>query len=371
MLGAFLGDAMGSYVEFQNPSDQNRKYVWADQNKIWGTRRGQVTDDSEMAMSLAMGIMESNGFFNPNRISYFYRMWTFSPPFDVGSTIRAALYRNASSNKCLYEENLSKTFKGNSKLYNSDSLSNGFLMRITPLAVWIYYNFKDILEFDFSLERVSVFENVFPFVEADTTLSHSNQEASVASLIYCFIIFCLLREHNKSPDPSIITIFENVWNLLEKFIDHCEMRDFKNFERFPFIRLIKEVRDKKINSKQDALNYLKSKRIGYENQGYYLHALMLCFFFVKNIHVYLNETNPYDEIILTVCDLGGDTDTNAAILGGVLGAGLGLKGISNKLNQMLECVISTGTRNDERRGLYSPGFIVFVMQEIYNTRYIK
>ncbi len=362
---------MGSYVEFQNPSDQNRKFVWADQNKIWGTRRGQVTDDSEMAMSLAMGIMESNGFFNPNRISYFYRMWTFSPLFDIGSTIRAALCRNSSSNKCLYEEALYKTFRGNSKLYNSDSLSNGFMMRVTPLAVWIYYNFKDILEFDFSLGRVSVFESVFPFVEADSTLSHSNQETSVASLIYCYIIFCILREHNKSPDASTTTIFENVWELLDKFIDHLEVRDFKKFERYPFIRLIKEVRDKKINSKQDALNFLRNKRIGYENQGHYLHALMLCFFFVKNINVYLYETNTYDEIILTVCDLGGDTDTNAAILGGVLAAGLGFKGFSNKIIQMLECVISTGSRNDERRGIYSPGFIVFMMEEIYNIRYIK
>ena len=98
---------------------------------------------------------------------------------------------------------------------------------------------------------------------------------------------------------------------------------------------------------------------------------MLCFFFVKNINVYVNESNAYDEIILTVCDMGGDTDTNAAILGGVLGAGFGYKELPKKVDQMLDCVISTHSRKDERRGIYSPGFILFVMQEIYNLRYIN
>jgi ADP-ribosylglycohydrolase len=298
-------------------------------------------------------------------------MWTLSPPFDIGNTISSALCNNQKSNKCLYDEGLSKKFIGNSKLYNAESLSNGFLMRITPLAVWIYFNFKDYLELEFTLGRVSVFEYVYPIIEADSSLTHSNQEAAVGSLIYCYIIFCILRERNKQPDASIKTVFENVWELLDKFIDHCEVRDFMHFDRFPYIRLLKEVKDKKINSKLDALNFLRNRRIGYENQGYYLHALMLCFFFVKNINVYVNESNAYDEIILTVCDMGGDTDTNAAILGGVLGAGFGYKELPKKVDQMLDCVISTHSRKDERRGIYSPGFILFVMQEIYNLRYIN
>ena len=67
--------------------------------------------------------------------------------------------------------------------------------------------------------------------------------------------------------------------------------------------------------------------------------------------------------------MGGDTDTNAAILGGVIGAGYGFKNFSNKGTEMLKTVIvNSNNRNDGRRGLYSPGIILFTINEIYNQR---
>ena len=163
----------------------------------------------------------------------------------------------------------------NSRHFNADSLSNGFIMRATPLAVWIYFNFKDTLELEFSKGRFTIFENVYPFILHETTITHCNPETHLANFIYCFLIFTILREHSKTDNLSIESCFEKVWESLATFLDHLEMRDFQKFGKYPFKSLLKEIKDKKISSKSDALSYLKSKRIGIENTGYYLHALML------------------------------------------------------------------------------------------------
>ena len=148
------------------------------------------------------------------------------------------------------------------------------------------------------------------------------------------------------------------------------MKNFKKFDKFPvFKNLFKEIKQTKIESKSEGMNYLKQKNIGTQNPGYYLHSLFLSFYFLKNFSIYDNYWNTYEEIILTVCDLGGDTDTNAAILGGVLGAGFGFNQLSNKVDEMLKCsIIADRWRSDEKRGLYSPGLILFVIQELYKFR---
>ena len=150
---------MGSYVEFTSPSKNNRKRVWGEVNQIWGTKKGQVTDDSEMAISLACGLLESNGSFNLNRIAYFYKVWIFSNPFDMGITTRQALCANLNHSCCDYSNKIYKINQKNSIERNGDSKSNGFLMRNSPLAVWIFLSFKKNLEKDFENKSFKNFLN--------------------------------------------------------------------------------------------------------------------------------------------------------------------------------------------------------------------
>lgn len=369
VLGAFLGDAMGSYAEFNGPDDNNRKLVWADVNKVFGTRKGQVTDDSEMAMCDAYALLEGNGLYNPDRIAYFYRMWIRSQPFDKGNTMTAAITGGSSDNSVIYYDGLAQNMRNNSKTFNGTSLSNGFLMKATPLAVWLHFNFKDYIEYEFSQKRFSAFDVVYHFIQDEASMSHPNPEAHLALFIYCFIIFEVIRQQVKNQGTSITSCFEKVWESTVTFLDHLEMKDFQRFSRYPFKGLIREIKDKKISSKSEAIAYLKSKKMGTENIGYYYHALTLCLFFLKNISFFSNEINSFDEIILLICDLGGDTDTNAAILGGILGGGYGFRSFSTKATEMLNCIIAPGgSRTDGRRGLYSPGFILFTMDELYKFR---
>ena len=93
IYGSFLGDAMGSFCEFQKPSKVNYKYIFNTQNNVIGGIKGQVTDDSEMAMSLAYAIMDNPEKENLdiNYIYFYYGAWYKSGPLDIGTTTKKSL----------------------------------------------------------------------------------------------------------------------------------------------------------------------------------------------------------------------------------------------------------------------------------------
>jgi len=57
--------------------------------------------------------------------------------------------------------------------------------------------------------------------------------------------------------------------------------------------------------------------------GYLKHAFILAFLFL--LRADLADEELYDEAMWQTTSLGGDTDTNCAIVGGLIGAYLGLK----------------------------------------------
>ena len=60
-------------------------------------------------------------------------------------------------------------------------------------------------------------------------------------------------------------------------------------------------------------------------------------------------------------NLGGDTDTNAAIVGGVLGAFYGPDKLNNKLETLLYFNPYKSGSKYERSSMYSPGFVLFAL----------
>ena len=370
ILGAFLGDAMGSYCEFYPESESNSKKVWKDNHSLWNIRKGQFTDDSEMALSMAYGLCEGNNSFNLDRIAYFYKLWINSPPFDIGATTKAAICGKERVHKCLYTDKLSETLKDNTKNFNSESKSNGFLMRNTPMAVWIYYNFKAAFERDFKKKRPTVFEHTWKYISEEVSLTHFAHETNLGTYIYDFIIFAILRENSLSEKTDIVKCFGTVWQDLCTFLDHTEVKNFQFYENFSiFNKLFNEIKRRNFNSRSEGLDYLKSRYIGSSNPGYYVHAIILCFYFLKNVHLYAQSSNAYEEIIFLICNLGGDTDTNSAIVGGMIGAGFGFSEFPKKVNDMLNVVIENSEEfHDGRRSLYSPGFILFIIKEMLEKR---
>ena len=75
--------------------------------------------------------------------------------------------------------------------------------------------------------------------------------------------------------------------------------------------------------------------------GYFAHALTLAFYFLLREDI--AESQLFDAAMWQTVRLGGDTDTNAAIVGGLIGAAVGRKNIDrNKIDKVLSCDLSQG-----------------------------
>lgn len=95
IIGAFLGDACGAYIEFDERMASPQKVEDAMKmpgGGYFGCIGGQVTDDSEMMMSLMIGYIKSNEgiaadqdkVVDFNVIASQYSDWYTSDPFDIG-----------------------------------------------------------------------------------------------------------------------------------------------------------------------------------------------------------------------------------------------------------------------------------------------
>jgi ADP-ribosyl-[dinitrogen reductase] hydrolase len=94
-LGLALGDALGATVEFMTPGEIRAAHG-THRDLIGGgwlhLRPGQVTDDTEMSLSLARAIDEAGGW-DARPAADRLADWMRGRPADVGSTVRRGIRR--------------------------------------------------------------------------------------------------------------------------------------------------------------------------------------------------------------------------------------------------------------------------------------
>ena len=150
---------------------------------------GQVTDDSEMAWCLALGILDSNWqrdfqsqkdvadlILNEDFLADRYRDWYQSDPFDMGNTIRGSIMqldmpmRDMEESFNLVErEARGYDVKQTARRINKYSKSNGCLMRIAPMAVWLAELVKNRSDMRY--------ESFKYLVKADVEMTHADKLA--------------------------------------------------------------------------------------------------------------------------------------------------------------------------------------------------
>mmetsp|Transcript_17253 Transcript_17253/g.17188 ORF Transcript_17253/g.17188 Transcript_17253/m.17188 type:complete len:97 (-) Transcript_17253:807-1097(-) len=78
IVGAFVGDALGSFLEFKNeisPEELSLALrMEGGSQGTHGTGPGQVTDDSELAICLMKGLIDSQGALNLDNIAHYYQL---------------------------------------------------------------------------------------------------------------------------------------------------------------------------------------------------------------------------------------------------------------------------------------------------------
>ena len=131
LLGQVAGDSLGSRVEFQDAASiaANHPLGVRDlaDSPVWNTQAGQPTDDSELALTLARSLVRT-GRYDPQDAAAAYGRWFASDPFDCGHSTRLAFSAAAAA--------LTDKARAARGKADQGSQSNGSLMRIAPVGVW-------------------------------------------------------------------------------------------------------------------------------------------------------------------------------------------------------------------------------------------
>ncbi len=119
LMGLMCGDALGAPLEFHSARDLEAVLPGGVRDMVagWGATSdllpGDITDDSEMAITLLLSLVHCGGYQAADAFAR-YREWLDSAPLDVGLTTAGSLSGENSP----------------------DSQANGALMRIAPLALF-------------------------------------------------------------------------------------------------------------------------------------------------------------------------------------------------------------------------------------------
>ena len=140
LLGAAIGDALGTTLEFKAPGSFT-PIEGIVGGGPFNLKAGEWTDDTSMMYCLAHSLVRTKNCDLDDQISLYCRWWqdgVFSVNgecFDIGDTVRAALNR--------YQQT------GDPKAGDTDPMSagNGSLMRLTPIPIRYYDNFEDAVNF--------------------------------------------------------------------------------------------------------------------------------------------------------------------------------------------------------------------------------
>ncbi len=315
---------MGSGAESKSKDKSNYLLIYNENGRF---KPGQVTDDSEMAMSQAYAILETPNYksLNEHLLYYFYALWYHSNPIDIGPVTKSALnYLNMDKINITDEEIFTNIIKDKIKLKNSESLANGFIMRASPFLCWFYMaNKKYIQNTLLTKSTISYFElynKVYNEMIKDIQLTHPNKENVVAGSIYIFMGLCSM-EHFSGKE-----ILENTQILLENdyFKNELNEEEFKVKKHFE--NTLKEF-SKENFDKDSFFSNLQ------EQSGLYLHSFNLTLYYLfvfDTLKEKMELKDIYNNIVYDIWNFGGDTETNAAIVGMIIGPLIGMENFDKK-----------------------------------------
>ncbi|MBV8389060.1 MAG: ADP-ribosylglycohydrolase family protein [Mucilaginibacter sp.] len=269
LLGVSIGDAVGVPVEFKSREAIKNKPI---KDMIgFGTYNlppGTFSDDSSLTFCLAEALISG---YNLNNIGDNFIKWlcdkywtATNVVFDVGITTQNAIERLI--------KGFDPTVSGE---FDEESNGNGSLMRILPLLLHIQN--KPIAE------RYRVTRQV-------SSITHGHVRSSIACFYYLEFARGLLQGIDK------FKIYKQLQTTVSNFLDGLSINpDEKYIFKRLLIDRIELIPIEKINSS----GYVVST----------LEASIWC----------LLTTENYQEAVLKAVNLGSDTDTTAAVTGGLAG----------------------------------------------------
>lgn len=271
LLGQVVGDSLGSLVEFRSAEDIARAYPdgvcdLAD-GGTWNTIAGQPTDDSELALDLARTLVGLSEW-SAEAVAEAYAGWLASHPFDVGGTTRQAL---AAAVRGTTDKAVAARAAA-----NRESQSNGALMRCAPIGLWA----RDPIE-------------AAAAARADAELTHPHPVCQAASASFAAAIAAAIGGADRAA----------MLDAAEAALDGSPEVDLR--------------------AALDRARGGEGPRDFIRQQGWVLIAW-------QNAFRHLALGTPVEAALVETVARGGDTDTNAAVCGALLGAAEGREGMPTR-----------------------------------------
>lgn len=269
MLGHAVGDALGVPVEFCERDELAEKPV-ADMVG-YGTYpypEGCWSDDTSMSLAALDSLAGGKLDFDDIMVKFgeWYYDDEYTPTgemFDVGNTCSYAIDNYFAYHKPVEECGLT----------GEHSNGNGSLMRIHPFVLYAY------------AKQMSIDEWLGVIVKA-SALTHAHDRSKIGCLIYTFVLMNLLKDKGKDGIRDAI-------KKAKRYLSACA-------EFAPYERIFKS-------------DFANLQRDEIKSSGYVvdtLEAALWC----------LLTTDNYCDCALKAVNLGDDTDTVAAVAGGLAGA---------------------------------------------------
>ena len=261
IIGLLIGDALGVPYEF-SWREELEKYPAIDMvgHGTYDKPAGTWSDDTSMTIATMASIVDKKAIDYDDIMEKFCKWYKREiywqiPCFDIGITTHVAL-----------DEYLDGTPALECGLDGDRDNGNGSLMRILPLAY--------IPDIDYeTIENVSA-------------LTHAHKRSRIACVFYIEIAKSMLENENLSIDEHIKLAGDKIKKYYK---DSEELRHFKRIF-------------------EDDLNDVDTIK----SKGYVIYT------FESVIHC-LKNTGNYRDAVLKAVNLGRDTDTTAAICGGLAG----------------------------------------------------
>jgi ADP-ribosyl-[dinitrogen reductase] hydrolase len=275
MLGACVGDAAGATLEFMSRTPTAAEVETA--LTFPGSARhrlapGQITDDGELTLALWSALHASPPKLGPpiDKVLRAYVRWWRTEPHDVGFTCSNAFQlaqKLLGGQIANINEYLAKVQE-----QNGESQANGALMRATAIAHWAAGD----KEMPASMAALAA--------RVDARLSHPNSVCQDCNALYVYACVLLLR--GMQPTEAFRLVGEYA---MQTVADQTVLKWL-------------------FNDSQDIVALNCRENIGHVRWGF-----TLAFYFMQNPHI------DFEEALRITLLKGGDTDTNAAIVGGLVG----------------------------------------------------
>jgi poly(ADP-ribose) glycohydrolase ARH3 len=278
LVGTAVGDAVGSGFEGR-PAAEVEAVEWAaDRREILA-----YTDDTHMMIGMAESLVQKEGFDGEYMARVFIRNYEIEPWRGYGPG-PPSIFRMIRAGEAWD--------KAAEKLYHGGSYGNGSAMRIAPLAVFYHDDLTMLREVAYRSSQI--------------THSHVLGKEGAALQAYAVALAVGL-------EPGKAFESQEFLGRLGELVQH-------------------ETYKKKLESATMLLGEAdKAKAVAELGNG------VEAFNSVPTaIYSFLSHSDSFEDVVLFVVSLGGDTDTIAAMAGAIAGAYLGVDAVPNKWRLKLE-----------------------------------